>query len=287
MTTLVTGSRGGFGRILLAALRTLDTEEAIGVTRGMDTPDGALACDLTDGNAVRDLLLKVRPRVVYHLAGSFTNDYETDYRINALAARHLLEAAGELASPARILLMGSAAEYGVVAPEENPIPETRVLRPVSVYGLTKSFQTHFATYFAHAHAADVVVARMFNLMAPGLSERLFVGRVQKQVERYLEGGSGSIEVGSLENSRDYVVAEEAVSQVRAIAARGSAGGVYHVASGKAFTMREILNRMLDDAGVPREAIREVSPAATGRSGYDVPLVCADITRTRALMKDHA
>ena len=119
---------------------------------------------------------------------------------------NLLEAAGEW-SPTRLLLMGSAAEYGVVTPGENPMLETRLLRPVSIYGLTKSFQTHFATYFAHARAADVVVARMFNLIAPGFPSASSSAR-GNMVERYLEGRSESIEVGSLDNSRDYVTARK-------------------------------------------------------------------------------
>jgi GDP-4-dehydro-6-deoxy-D-mannose reductase len=283
MTTLVTGASGGLGRILCRALRASEADDVVGIARHDDATEGVLACDLSAPDEVERILRHVRPHVVYHLAGSFSNRYEVDYPINTLAACHLLRAASGLPG-LRIVIMGSAAEYGVVRPEENPIREDRVLRPVSIYGLTKAFQTGFAGYYAQVHGCDVVVARMFNLMAPGLSERLFVGRVERLIDRFRRGEATMIEVGNLDSWRDYVDADEAVAQLRAIAARGARGGIYHVASGTAISMRQLLGRMLQEHGVPWDAVRESTPNAGERTGYDVPMIYADLTRTRALME---
>jgi nucleoside-diphosphate-sugar epimerase len=274
MTTLVTGAHGGFGRVLGAALRVEAAEDV--VLTGRDD------CDVTDAAAVSELLARVRPRLIFHLAGSFANDYETDYRVNAQAALHLLKAIRRQELETRVVLLGSAAEYGPVQAEDNPIREDRLLRPVSVYGLTKAFQTQIALHCVHALGSDVVVARMFNLLAPGLSERLFVGRVERLIECYRRGETATIEVGNLDSRRDYVSADAALAQLRAIAVRGEAGGVYHVASGEAVVMRDVLHGMLDAAGVPRDAVREGQPAAGGHTGYDAAVIYADMRRTRAL-----
>jgi len=284
MTTLVTGASGGFGRMLCRALRDGQAEDVVSVARQAADDEEITACDVTDADAVRDLVCRVRPRVIYHLAGSFSNCYEIDYKVNALSARHVLEASAMHAPVARIVLMGSAAEYGVVRREDNPVTEDQALHPVSIYGLTKVFQTHLGRYFAHARGSDVVVARMFNLIAAGLSERLFVGRVERLIDRYRKGETTKIDVGNLDSHRDYVSGVEAVIQVRAIAARGERGKVYHVASGKAVSMRELLHGMLDAAQLPREAICEATPVAVGRTGYDVPFICADMRNTRALLE---
>jgi GDP-4-dehydro-6-deoxy-D-mannose reductase len=284
MTTLVTGASGGLGRVLCRVLRGGSAEEVVCVARRAVEEGEIIACDVTDAKAVRDLLGSVRPRLVYHLAGSFSNSYEIDYKVNALGARNVLEACEAHAPDARVVLMGSAAEYGIVHREENPVAEDRALRPVSIYGMTKAFQTQLASYFAHACGSDVVVARMFNLFAPGLPERLFVGRVERLIDSYRKGEVTKIEVGNLENRRDYVGADEAVAQVRAIAARGERGGIYHVASGKAVSMRELLHDMLDAAKIPHGAVQESTGAAGGRTGYDVPLICADMRRTRELLE---
>ena len=64
--------------------------------------------------------------------------------MNTQGVRHLLDALEEEKLRSRVVVMGSAAEYGVTAPEENPLSEDRILRPVSIYGLTKAFQTQLA-----------------------------------------------------------------------------------------------------------------------------------------------
>jgi nucleoside-diphosphate-sugar epimerase len=281
VTTLVTGARGGFGRIFSAALRS-GGEDVVLTDRGASSDDGCLGCDLTDAGAVADLVRTVRPRTVFHLAGSFSNELETDYAANVMAARHLLEGLRQHQVHARVVVMGSAAEYGLLDPADNPVREDHVLRPVSVYGLTKAFQTQLALQHAYAHGSDVVVARMFNLLAPGLSDRLFPGRVERMIEDYRSGRTAVIEVGNLEAKRDYATAAEAIEQITDIAARGTPAGIYHVASGRAISMRELLHRMLDEVGVPHAAVREGVPHAGGRTGYDVPVIYADMTRTRAL-----
>lgn len=283
MTILVTGASGGFGKILGAALRAGGAEDIVASGRGEADLPGYVRCDLTDRAALHRLVMHARPRLVYHLAGAFTNQYDRDFAINAGAARHLLESLREAGVHARTVLLGSAAEYGLVAAEENPVSEDRVLRPVSVYGVTKACQTHIACCAAFEHGDDVVVARMFNLLARGLSERLFVGRVERQIERYKRGEIGAIEVGNLASSRDYVSGNDAVSQVAAIAARGQAGSVYHVGSGVAIGMRDLLRRMLTDAGVPGAPVTEAGSTSMS-AGYDASVVYADMRRTRALQE---
>src|SRR5258708_4596382 len=196
MITLVTGATGGFGRILSAWLRQHSSNPIVLTSRAPRQADDCLACDLTDREALRALVRRVRPRLVYHLAGSFSNQYETDYAVNALSARHLLDALRDETLDTRVVFIGSAAEYGVILPDENPVVEDRPLRPVSVYGLTKAFQTQIAGMYAHQHGSNVVVARVFNVLAPGLSERLFVGRVEQLIARYRRGEATTLaEVG--------------------------------------------------------------------------------------------
>ena len=129
----------------------------------------------------------------------------------------------------------------------------------------------------------MVVARIFNLDGSGLSERLFIGRLQKQINEVLTGQKSVIELGPLNATRDYVTTEYATEQILAIAAHGEAGRVYHVASGKPITMRDILSRYLAihklDASIVHEAVD-----LTNRIGYDVPIIYADVTNTMQLMK---
>jgi nucleoside-diphosphate-sugar epimerase len=278
---LVTGATGAFGRLVAQELAATAGETLTLCGDPSTTAPGHHAIDLTDAAAVRRLIDRVRPTAVYHLAGAFAGEFGAMLSVNALAARHLFSAFDAAGLRPRVVVIGSAAEYGRVEPHENPVREDRMLAPVSAYGATKALQTHLAGEYAY-RGGDVVVARMFNLIAPGLSDRLFVGRVEQQIARFKAGDTADILVGNLDAQRDYVDGAEAVRQLQAIAARGFAGGVYHIASGVPLRMRELLLRMLAEADVDPSVVRENDPAAS-RGSYDAPVIFADIAKTHAIL----
>jgi nucleoside-diphosphate-sugar epimerase len=278
---LVTGAAGGLGRLLCGRLAADGIVELVRTDRtGAEAP-GHLPCDITDAAAVAALLGRTRPERIYHLAGSASGDFERDRAVNADGARFLCEAVRGLGLRSRIVVIGSAAEYGLIAPAENPVSEVRAPRPVTVYGLTKAFQTGIATFYAARHELDIVVARLFNLLAPGLAEHLFVGRAERLIAQFRRGEIATLEFGNLSSTRDYVDGEEAVGQLLRIADRGVRGEVYHVASGRPIVMRDLLARLLREAAIDPGVVRE-APERPTRLGTDVPMIYADISKTRAL-----
>lgn len=274
----MTGAEGALGQAVLAALRK-DPQYVV-ETAGRRSEK--LHLDMKDAPDFRRLLDQARPDLILHLAATFSNEFDEAYAVNVEATRRLLEAAQDSSPRPRILLVGSAAEYGAVRPEENPIREDHALNPVSIYGLSKTWQTQLAGLYA-GRGVDVVVARLFNLDAPGLSERLFVGRVQKQIQEVLDGLRTELELGALTAARDYVRADDAAKQLIAIAIHGQAGRAYHIASGTPVTMRELLQSMLAASGLDHIGVRE-SSELSNRIGYDVPVIYADTTRTQKLIQ---
>lgn len=278
---LVTGAGGTLGRHLVARLRAVPDWQVAATGRTAAQP-WIESLDVTCCQSVRRAILATQPDVIFHLAASFSPELDEAYAGNVGATRTLLEAVAATASAARVVLMGSAAEYGLVRPAENPIAEGQVLRPMTVYGLTKAWQTQLGLLHA-SHGVDVVVARLFNLRAAGMADRLFVGRVERQIAELLAGSRDTIEVGALDAVRDYVSAEDAVEQLLAIATRGTAGHVYHVGSGVPIRMRDLLSGMLAAHGLGMElALERVSPSSP--QGYDVPIAYADMTKTRQLVE---
>jgi GDP-4-dehydro-6-deoxy-D-mannose reductase len=277
-TFLVTGASGALGRAVCARLGE-DGQRVITAGR---SAGNEVRLDLSRPEEIQAVLASSRPDVILHLAASFSGDYAQAVALNVEASRQLLEAVAQAGPAVRVVLIGSAAEYGVVEPEENPIGEERVLKPVSVYGMSKAWQTQLAYLYA-ARGVDVVVARVFNLSGPGMSERLFTGRLQQQIEAVLAGRQQRIELGPLGATRDYLSTGDAAAQLLAIAALAPAGSVHNVASGKPVTMRELMERTLAEHGLD-PAIVDEAPALSNRSGYDVPVIYADIVKTRALMR---
>lgn len=276
---LITGGGGALGRALKSRLLT-QPRDCIIFAPGRENADDFL--DLRDRDQIVRVMERTRPDLILHLAATFSNDFDEAYAVNVAAARHLLEAVDASFQLARVVLVGSAAEYGAVTTEENPISEEHVLRPVSIYGITKAWQTELA-YLHASRGTDVVVARIFNLVGPHLSERLFVGRLHKQIDEFRRGERVQIEVGPLSAIRDYLSIEDAVSQLLAVADFGEAGKVYHVASGQPVIMRELLARELAAHELDESIVVE-GAALTNRRGHDVPAIYADVSRTTALLK---
>lgn len=276
---LITGATGALGRAFTRRLRAMSSDFILFMpSRG----NADCSLDLRHPDQIQYAFERAHPDLILHLAATFSDDFDEAYAVNVAATRYLLAAVEASGRRVRVLLVGSAAEYGPVTPDENPISEEHVLHPVSVYGLTKAWQTELA-YLHAQRGTDVVVARIFNLLGPHLSERLFVGRLHKQIDEIRRGERSRIEVGLLSAMRDYLAIDDAVTQLLAIVDYGEAGKVYHVASGQPISMRELLVRELTAHGLDESIVVE-GAALTNRRGYDVPVIYADMTRTNALLE---
>jgi GDP-4-dehydro-6-deoxy-D-mannose reductase len=180
----------------------------------------------------------------------------------------------------RVLLIGSAAEYGCVRALDNPVREDHPLAPVSLYGWTKACQTLLMNYYHCVHAMDLVLARLFNLSGGGASNQLFVGRVEEQIRRLLAGEAHEITVGNLEAQRDYLPVAEAARQLDRVMQFGEGGQVYHVASGVPTRMKDLLDILLRAQGLSHECVRQTPRSLTNKQ--EVPVIYADISKASRL-----
>ena len=281
MNILVTGAGGFSGRHLIELLRGSSSAEVYCTSLTARNEDNWFSCDLTRKAAAAALIEHVRPDQVYHLAGRHSNDYRTDYRANVLSTLSLLESIVKTKPQCRVLLVGSSAEYGSVPKGDNPVKEDHPLAPMSVYGLTKVYQTYLMGFYCGLHNMDIVMARPFNLLGKGMSGKLFVGRVYEQIEAYKSGTIYRILVGNLQHRRDYISVEQAVSYYTLIMQRGKTGQVYNVGSGVSTRIRDLLQRILEENGLSMEAVEE--RAFEGANKFDIKDLVADITKLKSLM----
>jgi nucleoside-diphosphate-sugar epimerase len=156
------------------------------------------------------------------------------------------------------------------------------LNPISVYGLTKVYQTQLMRLYHAVHRMDVVMARPFNLLGQGVSPRLFVGRVQQQLESYLKGEISRIALGNLRHRRDYISVEKAVAAYELIMNRGQAGEVYNVGSGRSIAIRELLEKMLAEHGLSMDIVDEQLNDESGKP--DIKDLYADLSKISRLEK---
>ncbi|MEA9598527.1 NAD-dependent epimerase/dehydratase family protein [Polynucleobacter sp. AP-Sanab-80-C2] len=277
---LITGATGVLGRAIITRLSSNPRGDLVIYSPGRR--DELDPLDLRYCEQIFDAIIRTKPDLIIHLAATFSSDFDEAFTVNVNSAWHILKTIEELSLSTRVLLIGSAAEYGVVSADENPIMESRSLRPVSIYGLTKAWQTDLGYLYA-TRGVNVVMARIFNLIGPHLSERLFIGRLHRQIKELLSGDRKKIEVGPLSAVRDYISVNDAVTQLLAIADYGEAGEVYHVASGEPITMRDLLAQELAAHGLEDSIVIE-GVGLSNRQGYDVPSIYAEMSKTMSLLK---
>ena len=280
-TVLITGSNGFLG-VNLAVFLEKRGDSGLYLTDirppQFPGPVETIRCDLTDPGQVVALIAQVKPDQIYHLAGVFSGDYEAHYRANVLAAKNLFDAVKGAVPACRILVTGSAAEYG--CPASSPVSENCPLNPINLYGFTKMLQTRLAEFYARVYGLDVVIARPFTILGKGASENLFIGRVMRQIDDYKRGETSKIIVGGLDSVRDYLKVEDAVTAFELIMKNGSAGTVYNVASGIPVRMCELLETLLLENNIPRGVVKENSPSLLRQA--EVKEIYADISRLLSL-----
>ncbi len=277
---LITGPTGALGRAVVKYLRKFTNYKIFSVSRNPCLEsDKHFICDICDHETFTKIILECRPDIVFHLASSLTVYLRDAYAKNVVPAETILSTVKRENFSTRVVLIGSAAEYGNVDVNENPISESRMLRPISVYGLSKAWQTQLMSYF-HMQGINVVTARLFNLFGDGVSDLLFAGKMRSQILEILSSSREYIEVGQLTATRDYISTHDAARIIFAIAEHGVPGEVYHVASGSPVIMRDFLYHHLRLSEIDTSIVKETN---TDQSKHDVPVVYADISKTASLM----
>ena len=127
---MVTGAGGFLGATLARRFAARDDVELIALGRAEPPPFArAGVLDLHDKPAIAGALADIRPDVVVHAAGRTPGKPGALLADNAVATANLAEAIGEAATGAGLVLLGSAAQYGI--PDElTPWKESRSLLAV-------------------------------------------------------------------------------------------------------------------------------------------------------------
>jgi GDP-4-dehydro-6-deoxy-D-mannose reductase len=207
-----------------------------------------LAVDVTDSSTWDDVLTELRPETIYHLAGRRQKPDDEMRRVQVDGTVTVLESIRRSGVQARVVVVGSAAEYGRVPEALQPIVESTPCQPDGVYGQTKHEAVVTALTLARQYQMHVVVARPFNVIGPGLPRGLLIRDLMERL-RLLQGQPAAVlRTGRLDTRRDFIDVEDVVSALVLAARRGRPGGIYNVCSGVATPVSDVVARLVGLAG---------------------------------------
>jgi nucleoside-diphosphate-sugar epimerase len=245
---LVTGASGFIGRHLLGRLARLECR-GYAVSRKPQQPvsDNVqwCQCDLSDPSATRDLVAKVQPHVIFHLASHVAGTRSVEavrpmFQSNLLSTVNLLTAAAE-SGCSRFILAGSQEEPSHV--ESEPVP-------CSPYAATKWASGAYARMFHALYGVPIVILRIFMVYGPGQQD------VQKLIPyatlSMLKGESPQLTSGK--RPIDWIYVDDVVEGLLASAdAPHIEGRTIDLGTGRLLTVRAVVERLAQVTG------RDIAP----------------------------
>lgn len=237
---LVTGATGFIGAHLCQALVSLGANVS-GVSRGIRRPafrsDYQLhTADMTDPAAVRQLILRLSPEIIFHLAGVVTGRQELDLVLpatknNLLTTIHLLLGAVD-AGCERIVAVGSSQE---------PVNGTL---PSSPYAAAKAAASVYCAMFHAIYGLPVVVVRPHVTYGPGQDSSKLIPYV---ITSSLRGEAPRVSTGGV--TYDFVFVSDVVfGLLKAAAHEDAVGKSFDLGTGTGTKVQDVVQQVASLVG---------------------------------------
>ena len=222
--------------------------------------------DLLDRDRVDRLVREIQPQWVFHLAALSSpaaswEDPAGTIATNAGLEANLLAALVKQKPMPRVVVVGSADEYGRPVGRERRLDEATPLRPLTPYGVSKVTQDLLALQYHLSHGLPAIRMRPFNHAGPRQAPHFAIASFAQQIARIELGKQPPVlKVGNLEARRDFTDVRDIVRAYLLAAEKGKPGEVYNIGSGTAPRLRELMATLLK---MTRTTITlEVDPART-------------------------
>ncbi|MCQ2060529.1 MAG: GDP-mannose 4,6-dehydratase [Fibrobacter sp.] len=290
MSILVTGGTGALGFHILSNLSGTN-HDLFSFSNEQPQPwqkvEGVeyLTGDLLNYKEVYEVVQKVQPTHVYHLASqssvglSYKKPYET-LNINLLGTQTLLEAVQQVTPKAKVMLLSSSEIYGrddrqltyLHKEEDRP-------NPLTPYATSKACMELLGNQFHNAHGLHVVAVRPFHFTGPHHSRRFAIPSITYQLVKIkYYGAEPVIYSGSLDVSRDVVDVRDVARGMIQVLNTAESGEIYNICSGKSYTLRELVDMLVDIAGISVDF--RFDPGY--ERSNDIPLLIGDPTKINNL-----
>ena len=274
MQALITGMTGFVGGHLVEALLAdgWDVHGTLLTFVDETPPPGTTGTpvQVTDADAMTDLIGHVQPDAVFHLAGAASvgqsfADPEGTWKVNVEGTRGVLEGMRRAAPGARMVIALSGEEYGRVPLGDLPVTDRTPLNPLSPYAESKVAADELCLEYHREYDLDVLRLRAFNQLGPGQDARFLLPSLCKQVaDAELEGdGMCHLKVGNVATKRDFLDVRDVVAAYRLLIKKGDPAQTYLAGRGRSLSIGDIIDMVVAAARVPVEVESDPSRIREG------------------------
>ena len=207
--------------------------------------------DVADSTSLIQLLYRIQPDEVYHLAAqshvrvSFdVPEYTGD--VTGLGTIRILEAIRETGLKSRFYQASSSEMFGKV--QEVPQRETTPFWPRSPYGAAKVYAYWVTVNYREAYGMFACNGILFNHESPRRGETFVTRKITRSVARIKAGLDDKLTLGNLDARRDWGYAKEYVDAMWRMLQQDEPED-FVIATGETHSVREFLEEAFGHVGL--------------------------------------
>jgi GDPmannose 4,6-dehydratase len=205
--------------------------------------------DLLDPSSIDNVINKVRPDEIYHLAAqshvriSFDMPkYTMD--VNCGGTLNILESMRKYSPEARLYNAGSSEMYGNSIDNDGYQRETTKMQPVSPYGCSKLFAHNICHNYRNAYNLFISSGILFNHESPRRGTNFVTNKVVTEAVKIKKGKGQKLCLGNMEAKRDWGHAKDYVLAMWLMLQQNQPKD-YVIATGRTCSVRYLVEYVFD------------------------------------------
>ena len=232
-----------------------------------------------------NIILKIKPTEVYHLAAqsyvdySFQDEFST-LNININGTHYLLSAVKEFApNKVKFYFAGSSEMFGKV--KEIPQKESTPFNPRSSYGISKVTGFHMVKNYREAYKVHASSGILFNHESPRRGFEFVTRKITHAVARIKKGSKEKLKLGNIHAKRDWGHAKDYVEAMWLMMQQETPSD-YVIGTGKEYSVEQFAQKAFSHVGLNYKDHIEID--AQLKRPSEVDSLLADFSRAKKLLK---
>jgi nucleoside-diphosphate-sugar epimerase len=283
---LITGATGFIGKELAAKLKDkyeIHTLERYVTGRySLDNNTINHYTNLTDYSAVKNVIRKVKPDYVMHLAAisavSFSYEHPIEVsEVDYIGSVNLAEACYKEAPDFKqFIFAGTSEEYGMTLQDtEHKLTESSPLIPNSPYAVAKVAFDNYLNYMGMAYNFPYTILRPFNTYGRKDNKHFFIERTITQML-----AQDKVYLGDPLAVRDWMYVDDHVDgYLKALGNEEAVGNAINLCTGKGYTTKETAELIAKLTGFKGEIVWH----STSPRPLDAKILIGDNSKAKKIL----
>lgn len=278
---LVTGGAGFIGSHLVDRLVDGGNDVAViddfsgGYERNLNKSANFFECDLRDVEKTDEIITRVKPEIVFHLAANAAEN-KAQFSPIDITSRNYNAFINTLV-PAirngmkRIIVTSSIAVYGAL---QTPFKETDKPEPEDLYGISKLMMEESLKVLSNVHGFEYVITRPHNVYGPRQNMTDPYRNVVTIFMNALLNKKSYFIYGDGNQRRCFSYIDEVVDALFACSFENIHRGIFNIGSDKDYTLNELSDLIQEVTGI------HIPPVHIADRPQEVKVAIADHTQAK-------